>query len=386
MNLSISSLTAWLVLASVLGGCSAQAPVRQPNVALMHTIHDAVPNSWREGADSTEDVLPLEVSPDLRQFVRSTGRSNDEARERILALTRAIIAPDGVGLKYDSAGTHTAAEAFRSGAGNCLGFSNLLIASARELGLNASFELVTHRLRWDKVDDVLLGSLHVRVVSFAGGRRMVFDFYPLPIESGSSTRPLSDDEALAHHLNNLAVRFMQDGDGANAYALISKAIETSPGVAFLWSNLGILLSRNEFDALAEAALKEALLISPETLSALSNLQRLYFQQGRHAEAAAIMHQLEDYRASNPYYHFWLGEKAYELGEFSDAVNHIKDAIRLKKSERDFYILLSKSYENLGLHKAALSASRKAETVAKPPSNTYSIRSSQLETGTHTTRE
>jgi Flp pilus assembly protein TadD len=386
VNVSIPKLAACLILASALGGCSAQAPVRQPNVGLIHTIHDAVPNSWREAADSTEDILPLEVSSDLRQFVHSTGRSNDDARERILALTQAIIAPDGVGLKYNPAGTYTAAEAFQAGAGNCLGFSNLLIASARELGLNASFELVTHGLRWDKVDDVLFGSLHVRVVSFAGGRRMVFDFYPLPIESWYSTKPLSDDEALAHHLNNLAVRSMQDGDGASAYALISKAIETSPGIAFLWSNLGILLSRNEFDALAESAFKEALLISPETLSAMSNLQRLYFRQDRHAEATEIMHQLEDYRASNPYYHFWLGQKAYELGEFRSAVGHIKGAIRRKENEPEFYILLSKSYNALGMQKAALRASRKAETFTKPKANSYSIRSSQLEIGTDITRK
>ena len=187
---SAGGVMAFLIVALALGGCVTQPPEKRDNVALRRTIHNAVPTSWRVAAASTEEVSPLAVSPDLREFVHSTVRSNAGAREQILALTDAIIDRDGVGLVYDPDATHTASEAFRSGIANCLGFSNLLVASARELGLNANFELVSDNLRWKRVGDALVGTQHMRVIGLIGARRMVFDFYPLPLESGYSVQQI----------------------------------------------------------------------------------------------------------------------------------------------------------------------------------------------------
>ena len=376
-----ANLMPFLIVALALGGCVTQPPTQRDNAELRHTIHDGVPDSWRVAADSAQEISPLTVTPDLREFILSTGRTNAADRERMISLTEAIVDRDGIGLVYDPAATHTASEAFQSGRGNCLGFSNLLVASARELGLDAHFELVSQQLRWNKVEDVLVGSLHVRVVSFAGGNKMVLDFYPLPVESGHSTQPLSDDDALAHYLNNLAAESMQDGDSALAYARLHKAIEASPNVAFVWSNLGTLLSRHDLDLLAEAAFKEALSISPDALSALSNLQRLYFAQGRNAEAGELTDRLEQYRARNPYYHSWLGEQAYEQGNYEEAVRGFKQAIKLKKNERAFYMKLSKTYEQLGNTKAALRASRKAQTIRESRVASYSVGYKPPKTGT-----
>lgn len=370
-----------LIISLALGACASQTVAQRDNVDLRDTIHESVPDSWRAAADSAQEISPLTVTPDLRKFILSTGRTNAADRERMISLAEAIVDRDGIGLVYDPEATHTASEAFRSGTGNCLGFSNLLVASARELGLDAQFELVLQQLRWNKVEDVLVGSLHVRVVSLVGGNRMVLDFYPLPVESGYATQPLSDDDALAHHLNNLAAESMQDGDSALAYARLHKAIEASPNVAFVWSNLGILLSRHDLDLLAEAALKEALSISPDALSALSNLQRLYFAQGRNAEAGELTDQLEQYRARNPYYHSWLGDQAYEQGNYEEAVRRFKRAIKLKKNERAFYIALSDSYAQLGNTKAALRASRRAQTMREPRVTSYSVGYKPPKTGT-----
>ena len=382
-----SALCTCLLLGCLLSGC-ASAPAKSPhNDALRRSIHDAVPSSWRMMAASIDDISPLMVTPDLRDYLHSTVRSSAEPRERILALTEAIIDAEGIGLVYDGDATHTAAEAFLSGTGNCLGFSNLLVASARELGLNARFELVLHRLSWQRVGEALVGTLHVRVVSTVGAKRMAFDFYPLPLESGFTTQAISDADALAHHLNNLAVKSMQDGDNARAYGLLYKAIEASPGIGFIWSNLGTLLSRQELISLAEAAYKEALSIAPDGLSALSNLQRLYVGQGAHAEAQELNDQLQRHREKNPYYHSSQAEQAYERGNYSEAVSHYKEAIRLKKNFAEFYTGLSESYAKLGNNKAALRAARKAQAIDEPKATSYRIRrSSQPETGSRITRQ
>jgi len=242
---TIGNVMLFLIFVLAITGCVAQSPTQRDNAELRRTIYDAVPDDWRIAADSADEISPLAVSPDLRQFILSTVRRPADDREKMLTLTEAILDSDGIGLVYDADATHTASEAFQSGLANCMGFSNLLVASVRELGLKAHFELVLQSPRWDFIHGVLVETLHVRVVGLVSGRRMVFDFYPLPIKSGYSTRPLTDIDALAHHLNNLAVRYMQQGNSARAYALLHKAIETSPSIAFVWSNLGVLLSRHQ---------------------------------------------------------------------------------------------------------------------------------------------
>jgi tetratricopeptide (TPR) repeat protein len=378
---AIATLSAVLLVAA----CAAQRTETRDNRALRHSIFDAVPESWQRAAVSNDEIEPLEVSPELRDFVHQTVDGESGGRERMLSVVEAILDKDEIGLSYDPDATLTATEAFRSGVGNCMGFSNLLIASARELGLNVRYELVSNRLRWDKVDDVLVGALHVRVVGFVSGRKIVFDFYPLPIEPGSSAEPLSDAEAKAHHLNNLAADAMRDGRGAEAYAFLYRAIEASPTVGFVWSNLGLLLARFDMAEAAEAAFKEALAIEPERLSTLSNLQRLYITQGRELEAKDLAGQLEEHRDNNPYYHAWLGDKAFDTGDYARAVEHFEDAIMRKKDESFFYFRLSDSYEALGMQEAASRAFTKAQEIEEPRDGWRRIPRSRPETGTHIRR-
>lgn len=348
-----------LIAVMALTACAALTPGTQDQTALRQEINDAVPVAWRDAATTADSISPLAMTPGLTQFAHTAVKGARDDEERMLALTRAITGNDGLGLTYAPDATYTASEAFRSGTGNCIGFSNLLIASARELGLNARYELVSHWPDWDRVGNVLVGSLHMRVGSRIAGKHLTFDFHPDPLHSAYSARSLSDEDALAHHLNNLAMAAMNRGEDANAYALLSKATEISPGTGFIWSNLGILLSRHELESLAEAALREALLIEPDGLGALSNLQRVYMHQGRYEEARRLDSQLEKYRARNPYYHARLGQTAYEQGNFEEAVGHFRDAIRRKKDEPNFYTQLSMSYERLGMTRLASKASNKA---------------------------
>jgi Flp pilus assembly protein TadD len=369
----------------LVAGCAAQRSETRDNRAMLQSIFEAVPESWQHAAVSGDEIEPLEVSPELREFIDQVVQGDSGGRERILSLVEAILDENGIGLTYDPDATLTAAEAFQSGVGNCMGFSNLLIASARELGLNARYELVSHRLRWDKVDDVLVGTLHVRVVGFASGRKMVFDFYPLPIEPGSVTEFLSDSEAKAHHLNNLAADQMRDGNAAAAYGLLHKAIETSPNVGFVWSNLGLLLLRHDMADLAEAAFEEALAVEPERMSTLSNLQRLYYLQGRDAEAEELAIRLEEYRQDNPYFHAWLGDEAFAQGDYEQAVEHFEDAIVRKKDEPFFYFRLSDSFEALGMRDAATRAYEKAQEIEEPQDGWRRLPRSRPETGSHIPR-
>lgn len=372
--------------AVVLAGCAAQPVEVRDNRELRQSIHGAVPESWRAAANSMDDINPLSVSPELSDFAAAVARKNRSGRDRMLSLVDAILKDDGVGLTYEPDATLTANEAFVAGVGNCLGFSHLLIAAARSVGLNANYELVSHRMRWDKVQDVFVGTLHVRVVSRVSGRRMVFDFYPLPVDSGYTAEILSDAEALAHHLNNLAAVSMHAGNNARAYSLLHRALGASPQTAFIWSNLGVLLSRHDLHSLAEAALRESLAISPDGRSAMSNLQRLYYKVGRNAEARELEAALDKHRRANPYYHAWLGELAQEQDRYQDAVEHFKRAIERNKKEPEFYAQLSEAYDSLGLSDAASRALKKSKELEKPLEERYRSRYPQPELGSHIPRD
>jgi Flp pilus assembly protein TadD len=369
----------------LVAACASQPSETRDNRALLQSILDTVPEPWQHAAVSGDVIHPLEVSPELRDFIDQAVAGDSGGRERILSIVEAILDEDGIGLTYDPDATLTATEAFRAGVGNCMSFSNLLIASARELGLNARYELVSHRLRWDRVDDVLVGTLHVRVVGFASGRKMVFDFYPLPLEPGSVAEFLSDSEAKAHHLNNLAAHAMRDGNAAEAYGLLYKAIESGPAIGFVWSNLGLLLLRHDMAEAAEAAFLEAIAVEPDRLSTLSNLQRLYYMQGRNTEAEELVVRLEQHRQDNPYYHAWLGDEAFAQGNFEQAVEHFEDAIMRKKDESFFFFRLSDSYEALGMRDAATRAYTKAREIEEPSDGWRRLPRSRPETGSHIRR-
>lgn len=362
-----------LFLALALTACATSPAPVTLNYELIESVHATVPEPWRLAAGQTPEINPLEVSEELRAFVRKHTADKRTAKERMLALAKAVFAPDGLALTYDELATHSAAETFASAHGNCMGFSNLLIASAREIGINAGYELMSSYSNWQRQGDLLVRTMHVRVVSRIRDQRLVFDFFPDPVGPGSWSRRLDDTQARAHHLNNLAAEYMQEGDNGQAYGYLHNALITSPGLSFLWSNLGALLSRQNFTEFAEAAYREAIRLDPDQLTAISNLHRLYVRTGQEALAAALEEQVTRYREKNPFYHFWLAEQAYESGGFADAETHYKQAIRLKKDERSFHVGLARAYYKQGKILAARKAINKSHRLFSPEGDTLTVR-------------
>jgi len=353
--------------------CATSRPPLILNDALIESVHATVPDSWRSAAEQTQDIDPLELSEDLRAFIRKHAAGKSSAKERMLALARAVFAPDGLALTYNESATHTAAETFATAHGNCMGFSNLMIAAAREVGINADYELMSSYSNWQRHGDLLVRTMHVRVVSRIRDQRLVFDFFPDPVSPGSWSRRLDDTQARAHHLNNLAAEYMQQGDLQKAYGYIHKALTTSPELSFLWSNFGALLSRQNMPGYAEAAYQEAIRLDPDQLTAISNLHRLYERTGKDELASSLEAQVLEYRERNPFYHFWIAENDYESGQYESAENHYKKAIKLKNDERTFYVGLARAYYKQGKVLAARKAISKSHRLFSPEADTLTVR-------------
>jgi Flp pilus assembly protein TadD len=360
--MAIGKLAVAITCGIALSGCASQEIELRNNAELRQAIDNAVPPSWREAADTYIYPDPVAVSDELREFIQESVRNQWTQRDKLVAIAEAIIESEGIGLTYDAQATYSASEAFRYGTGNCLGFANLLVAAAREVGIPAKYQLVTDTQMWHRNGNLLVSSQHVRVIGFANGRRMVLDFYPQPLETLSRYVTLSDNEALAHYLNAMAVTAMEAEDNADAYAKLRSAIAAASHVDFLWSNMGALLLRAGEENLAEAAFKESVFISSDSLSAMSSLQRLYMKQGRDEEAAELAEEVEKYRNRNPYYHFARAEAAFVDEDWDEAVDRYRAAIRLKKNEKEFYAGLANAYSQLGETGAARRAKRKADAI------------------------
>ncbi len=369
----LRALPVLVPLLVVLLGCqSTPAPITA-NQGLIDVVHQSVPPRWREAAQEIPAIDPLALTTELETFVRSRTSDKQRPRDRVLAIASGIFEPDGVGLTYDEGATHTAAETFETGLGNCMGFSNLMVAATRAAGLRANFELMSDYANWQQQGDLLVRTMHVRVVSRTRNQKLIFDFYPDPISPGAWSKQLTDAAARAHHLNNLGAEFLQDGDFPSAYAYLRAALAVSPTASFLWSNFGALLSREGQNELAEAAYREAIRLDPEQLTAVSNLQRLLQRTGRAAEAAALEERVARYRERNPFFHFWQAEQAYENGDYPVAEHHYRRAIKLKNDERQFHVGLARTYYKQGKILAARKAINKSHKLFSTRADTITVR-------------
>jgi Flp pilus assembly protein TadD len=325
-----------------------------------------------------EEVLA--VSAGMEAFLDAHVARKAGRAIRLRQLARAIAGDRTFGLEYDET-TRTASETFRTRRGNCLSFSNMFVAMARRLDLDAHYQEVDTPPDWSFRDNAFVLNRHINVVvdlggalrpqerlsslvrsSFPGGEQVV-DFNMEDFRTSYDRRRIPDARALAHFYNNLAVERMEAGDGTSALGYFRRALRHDLRFSPAWTNLGILYGRGGHLDHAEAAYLQALKADGRDLVALSNLASLYERRGDPERAAAYRARVEDHRRRNPYYRFQLARKAFQAGDYDAAIGHLGYAIRRKKNEDQFYYLLGLSHLKKGDEKAARRWLARAEEVA-----------------------
>lgn len=315
----------------------------------------------------------LGVSDEMRSFISTHGR---DVRVDWLRMKRLLKGMDELGyldLKYDSGRTLTAAETFRERRGNCLSFTNLFVALAREDRLDAQYQIIDVPPIWDSADGWVMLNAHINVVvhgvrmsasdQIGSSRDYVVDFNT-PEYQGSLPRHLvSDRVAFALFYNNRAVEAMRAGDLKMAFANFKLAASKSSTVASVWVNLGALYSRLHRFESAQAAYQQALRIDPNEKSALTNLARVSDELGNTEAAAAYRQRVRQYERMNPYYHFALAERAYRSADYEGALDEVKQAIALKRDDHRFYFLQGLAHFRSGDIAGARTSIATAERVS-----------------------
>lgn len=304
------------------------------------------------------------LSPEMLTFLEQWVDTRSRDYFKLQQLIYAIINSGSFELTYDEV-TRTAAETFALQQGNCLSFSNMFVAMARQVGIEVHYQEVDIPPDWSMREDLFVLNRHVNVLVDLGqlGEHVV-DFNIDDFKTAYDRQAISDSRALAHHYNNLGVERMQADDDVTAVAYFRKAIvENDRRFSPAWTNLGSLYLREGHSEYAEAAFLHALDADNKDYVAMSNLLRLYDAIGDSEKAASLRRRVDHHRMRNPYFRYREARQAFFLKDYDTAISHLKYATRKKKTEDQFAFLLGLCFLMKGDEAQASRWMNRAEEIA-----------------------
>jgi tetratricopeptide (TPR) repeat protein len=276
---------------------------------------------------------------------------------------------------YRIAETRTAQDTFYARSGNCLSYTNMFIALAREAGLNAHYQIVQVPPTWDAESGYLIRNNHVNVVvrDIRSQRfnRVDFtvDFNSLQPAAEYDRRVITDRYAESLFYANLFVDEYVAGNHRAAFVRLKQAIIAAPENPDLWVNLGAFYNTHNRADLALKAFQMSLKIEPDNKPAWSGLERSYTALGEMDLAGLYGDKVRSYRVKNPYYHYALAQAAYRTQDYSLALESIDRAIDLNSRDGRFHYLKALSYSQMGDEKSYQKYLRKArDRLAREQAN------------------
>lgn len=273
-------------------------------------------------------------------------------RERLQQLVDFMFAPGSLGIEYRADATHTVAETWRTRQANCLAFTLLTVALARELDLQAYGQEIDRVLSSELAGNVLLQSSHVNAGVLIGGERLVVDVASNEVLPITPPRRIDDRRLLALFYNNRAMQFLTDGRTAEASVWLDAALRQTAADPTLWNNAGVIGLRTGDPAAAERLFLKALKKNPRQAAALYNIVSYYRHSGDAERAARWQARAERALRKDPVQQFALGLQSERAGDYAEAVRHFRLAIALDRDEQLFHFGLARAYLRLGqLHLA-----------------------------------
>jgi Flp pilus assembly protein TadD len=313
---------------------------------------------------SITDPGMFELDDAMKAFVAENVDGSRAGRERMRRLLSAMVESGLMSLDYDDARTKTARQTFHDRVGNCMSFTALFVALAREADLEVTFQTVEVPPIWYADSDLVILNNHVNaLVKQNFGSRVVVDFNVTELKGDYETREVSDEYALALYYNNVAMDALRKGDLEQSFRLLKKSIETYPDIAGNWANLGVIYSRSDEDDYAIAAYHKALDLDRKHRPSLTNLASIYQGRGDSERAEYHARQVRRYQDQNPYYHYYHALAAYNNGDLDTAEERLGRAIELKETEHKFYQLQGLIAERYGDRKTALESFEQALDLA-----------------------
>lgn len=343
------------MFASLLGIALAVAPAvatppPPPPVAPPPAIEEvfAIPPALREAVHA--------------QVVVAGGHSE---QQRLTALVRFLFDPAGLGMSYQHDADHTVAEAYLTRKANCLTFTLLTVALAREVGIEAHGQEISRVLTWYREGDTLYFSNHVNAGVLAGGHRYSVDVASDSILSGDPPKRIDDRRLLAIFYSNRAATLLASSQFGEAGKYMSAALAADDRYPAAWNNAGVLAVREGRQDDAERAFLAALELDKAHEGALMNLAALYASRGEHGRGQQLRKRIDGIQRRNPFHHFLLANEYEKQGDYASAAKRYRRAIALFDGEHQFHHGLARAYLHLGEYRKAGEALRHAQALASP---------------------
>jgi Flp pilus assembly protein TadD len=306
-------------------------------------------------------AVPPELRRQLQHYVIDAGGSR---RLRLERLADFLVQKSGLGMEYSADATFTVAEAYRTRKANCLTFTLLTVALARESGLQAYGQKLDDIVAWRVGGDIVYRFNHVNAGVTIDRSHLTVDVARDLAMTRDPPQPMSDRHLLALYYNNRAAELLAQASPAAAAPYMAMALQLAPRSASAWANAGVLRLRQGDPRAAERDYLKALALDRANAGALVNLVTLYRNNGDEARGAIYARRLEQIQVKDPYFHFLQAEDEVKQGDYESAVQHYRQAIRLYDGDARFYFGLAHAYQQLGNDRGARRAMSRAAALGR----------------------
>jgi tetratricopeptide (TPR) repeat protein len=287
-----------------------------------------------------EEILRL--SPEMAAFLdENVAGASPELR--LSSLMDALFERGRLDVSYSNVRTTTAAQTFELRSGNCLSFTLMVAAMVRHLGLAVRFREVGEVLSWNRRGAVLLNNKHLYAEVPAGRDVVAVDFLPGADKRYRRPRLVDEDRVIAHFYSNLGAESLAAGEPERALAELQQAIAIDPTFGWAWTNLGVVHRALGRPEQAEHAYLEAFRLDPADATPLSNLAGLYAGQGKERKAGRFERRVERHRRRSPFHHYRLSLQASAAGRATEAITHMRRAVRRAPEDPAFRSRLAELY-------------------------------------------
>jgi len=338
-----------LLLCFLLAACVSEPvvlPEKQQNL-----FNDALfaPPSERIDVD---DIFALDAG--MQSFLDNEVARKEMMDGKVMALANALYSPGHRKFAYDAVQTHNAADVFRLRSGNCLSYTIMTAAFAKQMHVPVQFHAVSFGEVWDRNQNIEFKIGHVNLTlgntsSANNGREpaKLIDFGSFENASGEILEDIGEDVIVAMYLNNRAAEALAKDKLDDAYWWVRAAMVYTPSYLSAYNTMGVIYSRHHNLAQAEQVFRRVLEREPDNLLAMSNQVQVLAKLGRTEESSKLADRLAEIQPNPPYYFFNLGLAAMREHNYVEARLEFKKEVNRASYNHQFHFWLALANYYLG---------------------------------------